>query len=404
MKTKTQKSKMWLLMFVGMPLINFAQEAQVNEPSCFSNTLFNTLLAIIVILVIVIVGMANAVKNVSQSEYFQDKIKKAKAGNSGSAKIGAVALFMFSALMANAQEAPVAVEANDWLIGGLDMFTFYFMLGIILLELFFIFGLYYALKGMLVAAEAEKSAEAALKKVKPVEKTIFDKLNAAVEVEREQEIMLDHDYDGIKELDNDLPPWWKYGFYLTIVVAVFYLIHYHISGTGDLQEAEYNMEVAKAKAEVEAYMKTAASNVDETNVKMLDAASDIESGKQVYQANCAACHGKLGEGGVGPNFADEYWMHGGSIQDIFITIKYGYPDKGMKAWSEDLSPMQIAQVSSFIRTLKGTNPPNGKAPQGDLYKEDGTPAAGDSTTVVTDSLTVVVLVDSLAKASAVVKK
>ncbi|HRD39870.1 MAG TPA: hypothetical protein PLC65_14670, partial [Bacteroidia bacterium] len=203
MKTKTQKSKMWLLMFVGMPLINFAQEAQVNEPSCFSNTLFNTLLAIIVILVIVIVGMANAVKNVSQSEYFQDKIKKAKAGNSGSAKIGAVALFMFSALMANAQEAPVAVEANDWLIGGLDMFTFYFMLGIILLELFFIFGLYYALKGMLVAAEAEKSAEAALKKVKPVEKTIFDKLNAAVEVEREQEIMLDHDYDGIKELDND---------------------------------------------------------------------------------------------------------------------------------------------------------------------------------------------------------
>ncbi|HRD39869.1 MAG TPA: c-type cytochrome, partial [Bacteroidia bacterium] len=153
------------------------------------------------------------------------------------------------------------------------------------------------------------------------------------------------------------------------MVAVFYLIHYHISGTGDLQEAEYNMEIAKAKAEVEAYMKTAANNVDETTVKMLDGASDLESGKQVYQANCAACHGKLGEGGVGPNFADEYWIHGGSIQDIFKTVKYGFADKGMKAWKEDLSPMQIAQVTSFIRTLKGTNPPNGKAPQGDLYKE-----------------------------------
>lgn len=395
MKTKTLNTKMWLLMFIGMPLLNFAQEAQSNESSYFSNALFNTLLAIIVILIIVIIGMANAVKNVSQSEYFQDRIKKSKADNSGSVKTGAVALFMFSAMMANAQEA--APAKGDWQIGGLDMFTFYFMLAIILVELFFIFGLYSSLKAMLDAAEAEKSAEAALKKAKPVEKTIFDKLNAAVDIEREEEIMLDHEYDGIRELDNDLPPWWKYGFYLTIVVAVFYLIHYHVSGTGDLQEVEYNKEIAKAKAEVEAYMKTAASNVDETNVKMLDGASDIEAGKQAYQANCAACHGKLGEGGVGPNFADEYWMHGGSIQDIFKTIKYGYPDKGMKAWSEDLSPMQIAQVSSFIRTLKGTNPPNGKAPQGDLYKEDGTAAASDSTTAVTDSLKVVGPADSLAK-------
>lgn len=404
MKTKTLNSKMWLLMFVGMPLINFAQEAQASQSTYFSNALFNTLLAIIFLLVIVIAGMANVVKNLSQSDYFQEKIKKAKETNSGSAKAGAIALFMFSALYANAQDAPVAIEKNDWLIGGLDMFTFYFMVGIIFLELCFVVGLYYALKGMLAPDAEELAAEAAAAKSKPVEKTIFDKLNAAVEVEREEEIMLGHDYDGIKELDNDLPPWWKYGFYLTIAISVFYLIHYHISGTGDLQAVEYNKEIAKAKAEVEAYMKTAANNVDETTVKMLDGASDLESGKQVYQANCAACHGKLGEGGVGPNFADEYWIHGGSIQDIFKTVKYGFADKGMKAWKEDLSPMQIAQVTSFIRTLKGTNPPNGKAPQGDLYKEDGAPAASDSTTVIAGSLKVVVPVDSLAKPSAEVKK
>ena len=214
---------------------------------------------------------------------------------------------------------------------------------------------------------------------------------------------MDHDYDGIKELDNDLPPWWKYGFYLTIVVAFLYMIHYHISGTGDLQAVEYNKEMAKAKAEIAEYMKTAANNVDENTVKLLDNPADIENGKQVYTANCAACHGKLGEGGVGPNFADEYWIHGGSVQDIFKTIKYGFADKGMKSWKEDLSPMQIAQVTSYIRTLKGTNPPNGKAPQGDLYTESGV-VASDSTAVVNDSLKVVVPADSMAKPATEPKK
>lgn len=399
MNTKKSYSKFWLMALAMLPMMSFAQETSASSSSYFSNALFNTLLAVIFILLIVIVGMANVLKNLAQSEYFQNKLKEEKQNNSGSSKIGAVILFVLISSYANAQAA-VDVKKDDWLIGGLDYFTFYFMLFIIIIELIFVVGLYTAVKRLLEQDTTEETVTI----TKPAEKTIFDKLNAAVEIEREAEIMLDHDYDGIKELDNDLPPWWKYGFYLTIVVAFLYLVHYHISGTGDLQEAEYNKEMAAAKAEVEAYMKTAANNVDETNVKMLDNASDIDAGKQVYIANCAACHGRLGEGGVGPNFADEYWMHGGSIQDIFKTIKYGYPDKGMKSWKEDLSPMQIAQVSSFIRTLKGTNPPNGKAPQGDLYTEAGAPAASDSTAVVNDSLHVAAPTDSLVKPAAEGKK
>ena len=226
-------------------------------------------------------------------------------------------------------------------------------------------------------------------------------LTDAVAVEEEESIMLDHDYDGIRELDNNLPPWWKYGFYLTIVVAVIYLINFHVLGTGDLQLKEYEKEITKAKLEVDEFMKNSASNVDENTVKLLTESSDIEAGKAVFIANCAACHGQLGEGTVGPNFADDYWIHGGSVQDIFKSIKYGWVEKGMKSWKEDLSPMQISQVTSFIKSLRGTNPPNAKAPQGDLYVEGGAAPVSDSTAVAGDSLNV--HVDSLKTAAAVKK-
>ena len=220
-------------------------------------------------------------------------------------------------------------------------------------------------------------------------------LTDAVAIEEEDSIMLDHDYDGIKELDNNLPPWWKYGFYLTIVVAIVYLINYHVIGTGDLQGKEYEKEIAQAKLEVDEFMKTSANNVDENTVKLLTEATDIATGKDLYIVNCVACHGKGGEGSVGPNLTDDYWLHGGSIQDLFKTLKYGWVEKGMKAWKEDLSPMQMAQIASFIKTLKGTNPPNPKAPQGDLYTEAGVAPISDSTVVASDSLNIQIKADSL---------
>jgi cytochrome c oxidase cbb3-type subunit 3 len=212
----------------------------------------------------------------------------------------------------------------------------------------------------------------------------LSKLSGAVAVEEEEKIVLDHVYDGIRELDNDLPPWWKYGFYLTILVAVIYMVNYHLIKSSPLQAEEYTLSLAKAEKEVAEYMRNSTNNVDESTVKLLTDASDISSGKDLYLNNCAACHGRSGEGTVGPNLTDEYWLHSGGVKDIFKTIKYGWPDQGMKSWKDDFSPVQIAQITSFIKTLAGTNPPNAKAKQGELYTEDVLPA--DSSLVKKDTI------------------
>jgi cytochrome c oxidase cbb3-type subunit III len=196
-----------------------------------------------------------------------------------------------------------------------------------------------------------------------VDSKLFTK---AVPVEKEEDILLDHDYDGIKELDNSLPPWWKYGFYITLVLAVIYFVRFHVLKTGPTPEDEYKTEMSMAAAQLEEYRKKSNDNVDEKTVTMADVAG-IEDGKKIYGQSCMACHGANGEGGVGPNLTDEYWLHGGSINDVFKTIKFGVPEKGMQAWEKTFSPSQIKNLSSFIKTLKGTNPANAKAPQGDLF-------------------------------------
>jgi cytochrome c oxidase cbb3-type subunit 3 len=190
----------------------------------------------------------------------------------------------------------------------------------------------------------------------------------AVPVEREEDILLDHDYDGIKELDNALPPWWKYGFYFTIVVAVLYLLRFHVWKTGPDPLREYDQEMKVAAAQVEEFRKKSGDIVDEKTVTMADA-TGITEGDKIYHSNCFACHGAKGEGGVGPNLTDNYWLHGGTINDVFKTIKYGYPEKGMQSWEKAYSPAQIKNLASYVKTLAGTNPPNGKAPQGDLFVE-----------------------------------
>ncbi|MDX2174141.1 MAG: cbb3-type cytochrome c oxidase N-terminal domain-containing protein [Bacteroidota bacterium] len=391
--TKHTKLK-WLAAMLAMPIAIFAQETQKELTTYFSNALFNTLLVIIILLLIVLMAVANVLKNLSQSEYFQERYKKDKldTNNNTSKTLGLLVVFglLTNQVMA---ENTKGNASNDWLIGGLDGFTFYFMMFVIFLEGISIFLLLNVIKGLTKSDKVKsvKVIEASDGKVIEVkEKTILDKLNASVDIDKEAEIMLDHDYDGIKELDNNLPPWWKYGFYLTILIGVIYLVNYHISGTGDLQEVEYNKEIAAAKIQIEEYMKTSANNVDETTVKLLTDSKDIEAGKAVFmEFNCKQCHGIAGEGNsVGPNLTDAYWLHNGGIADLFKTIKYGWPDKGMKSWKEDLSPIQIAQVASYIKSLAGTNPPNAKAPQGDLYVEQGAKVPTDSTAVVTDSLAV----------------
>lgn len=199
-----------------------------------------------------------------------------------------------------------------------------------------------------------------------LDKKVFTK---AIPVEQEKDHLLDHDYDGIKELDNSLPPWWKYGFYFTIVVAVIYVLRFHVFHTGLSPDEEYDREMKIAAVQVEEYRKKAGETVDEKTVTMADAAG-IAEGKKIYQASCFACHGGNGEGGVGPNLTDNYWLHGGSINDVFKTIKYGVPEKGMQAWEKTYSPSQLKNIASYVKSLVGTSPANGKAPQGEEYKEE----------------------------------
>lgn len=190
-----------------------------------------------------------------------------------------------------------------------------------------------------------------------------------VSVKDEKKILIDdHDYDGIQELDNPMPPWLQFLFIGTIIYAVIYSVYY-FGGFGRSQMGELEHELALAEEQHKAYLAKAGASMDETSVTLLTDQAGISQGKAIYETNCAACHGMAGEGGVGPNLTDKYWLHGGSINDVFKIIKYGVPEKGMISWEKQLAPIDIQKVSSYILTLDGTNPGNAKEPQGELYIE-----------------------------------
>ncbi len=196
-------------------------------------------------------------------------------------------------------------------------------------------------------------------------------LNRSVPIEKEKDIMLDHDYDGIRELDNKIPPWFQFLFWGTIIWALIYLFVFHISGTGQLQDAEYKAEVQQAAFERELLVKSGAMINEETVTLATDAAA-LAEGKEIFAKNCVTCHAADGGGGVGPNLTDDYWIHGGGIKNIFKTIKYGVPAKGMITWQSQLDPAKMRSVASYILTLHGTKPAAPKAPQGTLWTEPKT--------------------------------
>ena len=183
-----------------------------------------------------------------------------------------------------------------------------------------------------------------------------------------------HEYDGIRELNNVLPPWWLWLFYGTIIWGVVYLVNVHILGVMPLQAEEYEQEMAQAKEDVAAYLAQFSNLVDESNVTVATDESTLASGESIYKQFCVACHGANGEGGVGPNMTDAYWIHGGGIKNVFKTIKYGVPQKGMISWQSQLKPSEMQAVASYILTLQGTDPPNQKEPQGEIWKEEAAPA------------------------------
>ncbi|MFN3840582.1 MAG: cbb3-type cytochrome c oxidase N-terminal domain-containing protein [Cyclobacteriaceae bacterium] len=205
----------------------------------------------------------------------------------------------------------------------------------------------------------------------------WNRINAYRPIEKESEIMLDHNYDGIKELDNHLPPWWTWLFYGSIVWGAIYLIVYHVTDSLPLMDQEYQNEVAIAQEQkVKLLASQPALVIDENNLVYEPDEQIIKSGRQVYVVNCASCHMPDGQGNIGPNLTDDYWIHGGSVTDIFKVIKNGVQEKGMIPWGPVLSPKQIRDVTFYIKSIKGSNPPNPKAPQGELFKdEDAGPAS-----------------------------
>ena len=187
-------------------------------------------------------------------------------------------------------------------------------------------------------------------------------------LEKEKDILMEHDFDGIKELDNRIPPWFNYLFYGSILFGVIYMLDYHVLDTGKLPAQEYGEEMRQAAVQ-RAELIRAGALVNENNVAELTDAPALSDGKDIFKANCVPCHGDNAQGIIGPNLTDQYWIHGGGIKDVFKTIKYGVPAKGMLTWEGKLNPREMQEVASYVLSLQGTNPPNSKPPQGEIWKE-----------------------------------
>ena len=210
---------------------------------------------------------------------------------------------------------------------------------------------------------------------------MVSKLTRSKEIEREEDIMLDHDYDGIKELDNVLPPWWVYLFYGTIVFALVYMIRFHVMNEYD-QEQEFKNEVELAELEKSKLPKSAADEISYETVVAVTDATSLAKGKEIFNNACAACHKADGGGLVGPNLTDKHWINGGGIKNIFKLISEGSKNNpSMVAWKANLSATDIQSVSSYILTLEGSNPPDAKAAEGEIWAETGDAAAVPATVV-----------------------
>lgn len=367
-------NKWSLFLFLLIPFNVFA--AGPPKPSDISNPFAQVLLVVIIVLAVCIAILANVLLGAAQI-----KMKKEKA-----AKLLSIVVLLALSNTSFAQEATTTTKSD--LISGISSNGFYGLLSVVFLELIILLALIYNLKFMLrkekvAILETEGETEIVQKEATSFSKW-WDNINKFRPVQEEAAIDLGHDYDGIRELDNRLPPWWLYGFYLCVIFAGIYLWRYHVAHSAPLSKEELAIELKKGEEDKAAYLKNAANNIDETTVKYLTAEADLAAGKKIFTTVCAACHLADGGGSVGPNLADEYWIHGGSIQDIFKTLKYGWVEKGMKSWKDDYTPMQIAQISSFVKSLQGTKPAKAKEPQGTIYTDTGS-SSSDSTKAKVDS-------------------
>ncbi len=315
-----------------------------------------TVVAIVLVGVIYLLAQTTFWTTTIQLEKFKDKSKAALI----LLLVGAG----MSPLMSMAQDAAAPISTE--VVASPGVLT-YVLLSVVAVEIMVIMFLSKNIIGMLAKTVATTGAPAAASTSTSGLAALWEKLNDFKPIEREAELETGHDYDGIRELDNNIPSWFTAAFIASIIFAVIYLWRYHVSQSAPLQIEEYTIAMEKAEIEKEAFLKTQGSSVDENTVTLLGDA-DIAKGKEIFTAKCTSCHGVEGNSmpnGVGPNLSDDYWIHGNDIKDIFKTVKYGYVEKGMLSWKDNLSATQIAQVSSFVKSIDGKNLPGGKEPQGE---------------------------------------
>ncbi len=367
------KKVLSLLLSFFLSINLFAQQIAAAAPakSIYDNPFLYFIIALIVIFAIIITVLANVLNALAKNE-----VKNFGSKNSNVSPLIIFALLLLPSISFSQELVSAKTETASSIYMGIPPMLFYMLAIVLFLELIIIFVL---IRGINSFFEKETSSlQIAFEKIENYFASGFSKQTTH---EEEQELLTDHDYDGIRELDNGMPPWLKYMFVGTIIFGVSYLINYHIIRGSMLQTAEYQKELSDANIQMEEFRKKSANSVDETNVKLFTDASELSEGKNIFKTNCSACHGQNGEGTVGPNLTDDYWIHGGDIQSIFKTIKYGVVEKGMKAWQTDISPAQMALVASYIKSLKGSNPANPKEKQGDLFVEGSQLAQSDSLTV-----------------------
>lgn len=385
-------SKIKYKLLLSALLLPSAAMAQSGEHSSNFNPVLLGFLSLMFLLALAIALLGSTLQNLMRV-YRGQLREKRKAGNANIIKTLVLMLgFSLLAFGANAQEAAAAggEEAAEEVaayvspyISGILRTDFYVLMGVIALEVAVMLILLYYVRKFIRLVSGQPAAS--LVRGKRM-RSFLDRFNSSVSVEKEETIVLEHEYDGIRELDNSLPPWWKWGFVMTIIFSVVYMWYYHV-GSGPSSHEEYIAAVEKAEMKKAAFLAKSGNVIDENTITMLQDPAELEKGKTLFTNTCAACHAADGGGSVGPNLTDDYWLHGGSLSDVFKSIKYGIPDKGMPAWQANMSPQQLAQLTSYVKSLHGSTPAVAKAPQGDLFVEGGDAALDSVSTATEPSLT-----------------
>ena len=353
--------KLFSITFLSLSALPVLAGAKIGDDNSlegfFQNPMLLILSFIAIVLAFVIWALAKVAIMVIKKRTEEEKSKRTKS------KVAATLALIFVSLSGNAQEAMSVVEETSTSYM-LSQEALWAGMGVVLAELLIIAYLFNIIRKFSrdeVVAAAKESKWAKW----------MQKMQKSTPIESEGDIDLGHNYDGIRELDNPTPPWWRWAFAATILFAPIYMYRYHVAHSAPLQVEELAIEMEEGERLKKEYLANSPNAIDENNIATMEGI-EAAAGATIYTKNCVACHGAAGEGNaVGPNLTDQYWLHGGGITNIFKSIKYGWPEKGMKSWQADLSSLELAQVSAYVASLDGSNPPNAKEAQGEIWSEGG---------------------------------